>query len=176
MSFINYLVERVPWAVVGLLVGYLLGRGIRDLDRIAAAVNPEESNVDQRSRGAWLRKATVTHVLGVVVFILAVGTVVQGYVHNQQTKKIAECTRGYSNGFADALDARSEAQVAEREALVAWMRTLDELMTKAPMGSDPAAARQRFAAATSEYLKKQAELRQKQQDNPYPDPPRDICK
>ena len=55
------------------------------------------------------------------------------------------------------------------------MKTLDELITKTPPGSDPNAARQRFAAATSEYLRRQAELTRKQQENPYPPSPRAVC-
>lgn len=176
MSIYTYLAERVPWAVVGLLAGYLLGRGIRVLERIDTADSSEESTVEQRSRGARLRKITGNHVLGAVVFLLAFGTVVQGYIQNEQTKRVGECTRAYSNGFADAIDARSQASSEEREALVQWMRTLDELITKAPLGGDPAEGRRKFGQATSEYLKKQADLKQKQQENPFPAPPRDVCK
>lgn len=173
MTALSYLAQSLPWGIVGLLVGHLLTRGAFEF--VAEVAHPE-GRMNEKKPNLLRRWLTYDRIIGLVVFTLAVATVVQGYVASESTRRIAECTRGYSNGFADALDARSSAATAEREALVQWMRTLDELMTKAPLGGDPAAARQRFAAATSEYLKKQAELRQKQQENPYPDPPRDICK
>lgn len=176
MTALHYLVASVPWTAVGLLVGYLAGRGVRDLDRIAEAVTPEDGMPVHTTRPKWLRRFTSNVIIGITVVILGIATAVQGYVQNEATRRIADCTRGYSNGFADAIDARSAASAAEREALVQWMRTLDELLTKASPGGDPAAARQRFAAATSEYLKKQDDLRLKQQDNPFPEPPRDACK
>lgn len=174
MSLLSYLVERIPWAVVGLLIGHLLSRGICDLHAVAVAVNPEDSMAEPRK--PWYRRITGNGLLGGVVFVLAVGTVVQGYVQNEQTQRIAECTKGYSNGFADAIEARSEASAAWQNALDGWMSTLDELMTKTPVGSDPAAARERFKLATADYLTKRAEAKQQQERNPYPPPPRDLCK
>jgi hypothetical protein len=175
MTAFHYLAASVPWSAVGLLVGYLVGRGVRDLDRIAEAVTPEGGMPERKTGPKWLRRITSNVIIGVIVFILGITTVVQGYVQNEATRRVADCTRGYSNGFADAIDARSAASAAEREALVQWMRILDELLTKASPGGDPAAARQRFAQATSEYLQKQDALRIKQQENPFPDPPRDVC-
>lgn len=175
MTALNYLAASVPWSAVGLLVGYLAGRGVRDLDRIAEAVTPEDGMPERTTGPKWLRHLTSNVIIGIIVFILGITTVVQGYLQNEATRRVADCTRGYSNGFADAIDARSAASTAEREALVQWMRVLDELLTKASPSGDPAAARQRFADATSEYLKKQDDLRVKQKENPFPDPPRDVC-
>lgn len=171
MTIFAYLAERVPWAIVGLLTGYLLGRGIRILERIDAAGSPEESNVDQRSRGARLRKITGNHVLGTVVFVLAFGTVVQGYIQNERTESQAACLRNYSNGFADALDVRSKATAEAQQAL-------DDLMTEiGQLTATPSADNQiRFRVALQAYLTKRTETKQEQKDNPYPAPPRDVCK
>jgi hypothetical protein len=169
MSIVAYLAERVPWAVVGLLAGYLLGRGIRILERIDAADSPEESKVDKRSRGA--RRVTGTQVLGVVVFLLAVGTMTQGYIQNQRSESQATCLRNYSNGFADALEVRSKTSAEAQQAL-------DDLMTEiGQLTSSPSADNQvRFRVALQTYLSKRAETKQEQKDNPYPAPPRDVCK
>ena len=172
MSILTYLAERIPWVAVGLLAGYLFGRGVRDLETIAAAVSPEESTMDRPNRfQAVMRKVTGLHVLGVVVFVLAVGTVVQGYVHNEYTRQNAECTRAYANGFADAIEARSESTAAAQQAL-------DDLMTEVGQLSAGAASpesRERFRGALSDYLTKRAEDKKKRAENPFPAPPRDVC-
>ncbi len=170
-----YLVERIPWAVLGLFIGHLTGRGVRDLDAIAAAVNPEEPMPEDPRPRRWIRRLTFNHILGTVVFVLGVGTVTQGYIYNEATQRIADCTRNYSNGFADAIDARSDASSAAQLALDGWMTTLDELMTKTAPGTDPAAARERFRLATADYLAKRAEAKKQQAEHPYPLPPRDVC-
>jgi hypothetical protein len=172
MSIVAYLAERVPWAVVGLLAGYLLGRGIRILERIDAADSPEESIVDQRSRGARFRKITGNHILGVVVFLLAVGTVVQGYIVNEQTKRQAVCTQAYANGFADAIDARSVATAAAQQALDDLMAQVGQLSA----GAASPESRERFRAALVDYLTKRAEDKKQRKENPFPAPPRDVCK
>lgn len=172
MTFLTYLAERAPWIAVGLLAGYLFGRGVRDLETIAAAVSPEESTMDKPKRfKAFMRKVTGLHVLGVVVFILAVGTVVQGYIHNEYTRQNAECTRAYANGFADAIEARSESTAAAQQAL-------DDLMTQVGQLSAGVASpesRERFRAALADYLAKRQEDKKQRQENPFPAPPRDVC-
>lgn len=171
MSVLTYLVERIPWAVVGLLIGHMLSRGICDLRVIAVAVNPEESDMAVRPHRPWYRRITSNGIVGVVVFVLAVGTVVQGYVSSEATRRIAECTKGYSNGFADALDARSDANASAQQAL-------DDLMTKVgelSAGVSTPESRAVFRSALNDYLAKRAEAKKQQAENPYPPAPRDVC-
>jgi hypothetical protein len=171
VNIVTYLVERVPWAVVGLLIGHLLSRGICDLHAVAVVVNPEETDMTARPHRPWYRRITSNGVIGAVVFVLAVATVVQGYVQNEQTQRIAECTRGYSNGFADALDSRSEANAAAQQAL-------DDLMTKVgelSSGVSTPDSRATFRAALNDYLNKRAEAKKKQAEHPFPPAPRDVC-
>ena len=171
MTTLSYLAQSLPWGIVGLLVGHLLTRGA--LDIVAEVSNPEGTMPEKkRSFRRWF---TYDRIIGLVVFTLAVATVVQGYVASESTRRIADCTRGYSNGFADALDARSTASAADRDALDQWMITLNDLMTKAAPGADPAAARERFRDATADYLSKRAESKKQQAENPFPPPPRDVC-
>jgi hypothetical protein len=170
VNVLTYLVERIPWAVVGLLIGHLLSRGICDLQAIAVAVNPEDSMVVP-TRKPWYRRITGNGVIGLVVFILAVGTVVQGYVASESTRRIAECTKGYSNGFADALDARSDANAQAQQAL-------DDLMTKVgelSAGVSTPESRAVFRSALNDYLDKRAEAKKQQAENPFPPAPRDVC-
>lgn len=171
MTILAYLVERVPWAVVGLLTGHLLSRGICDLQAIAVAVNPEDTDMATRPQRPWYRRVTSNGVIGAVVFVLAVGTVVQGYVASEATRRIAECTKGYSNGFADALDSRSQANAAAQQAL-------DDLMTKVgelSSGVSTPESRAVFRSALNDYLTKRAEAKKQQAENPFPPAPRDVC-
>ena len=171
MTALSYLAQSFPWGAVGLLMGYLLGRGVQDV--VAEVANPEGTMADKQRRS--IRKwFSYDRIIGVVVFVLAVATVVQGYVSSESTRRIADCTRGYSNGFADALEARSSAQSAAQNALDQWMSTLGDLMTK--VSPDPAAAREQFRVATADYLKLRAEAKKQQAEPPYPPPPRAVCK
>lgn len=172
MTLISYMVERIPWAVVGLLIGHLLSRGICDLHAVAVVVNPEETDMPAAPHRPWYRRITSNGLIGAVVFVLAVGTVVQGYVASEATRRVAECTRGYSNGFADALDARSDANAAAQQAL-------DDLMTKVgelSSGVSTPDSRAVFRSALNDYLAKRAEAKKQQAENPFPLAPRDVCK
>lgn len=164
MSALTYLADSVPWTCVGLLAGYLLGRGVRELESSAA------KELDMNERKPRFRFGGI-QLLGAVVFLLAVGTVAQGYVQGEQTKRVAECTRGYSNGFAAALDARSEANSQAQQAL-------DDLMTEIGQLANGVAtpqSREQFREALADYLTKRAEAKKQQQENPYPPAPRDVC-
>ncbi len=174
------------WFALGVIAGAQWTRMRHNVQRIADAqageetVTPQEV-VDEKAvhKRRWRRGR---RVLDVFVVLLFVSSAVQGFVTyeriqdaNDRIQEVVGCQKAYQTGFADALEARSAAAGAERDALIAWMKTLDELITKTPVCADPAAARQKFAAATSEYLQKQAELKRKQQENPYPPSPRDVC-
>lgn len=165
------------WFAFGVVVGAEWTRMRRDVRCIAAAQAEEETvapqhNVDKEparsSKRRWARR-----VLDAFVVLLFLSSAVQAYITYDRIQAVVACQKAYQAGFADALDARSAASAAERDALVAWMVTLDELVTKTQ--PDPVAARQKFAAATSAYLQKQAELKRKQQEHPYPPSPRDVC-
>jgi urease accessory protein UreF len=155
----------------GFVVGFLLGRMSRDTHDIAVTMDQGEF-VDERKRR---RRPTYQSVMGVVVVLLGLATAVQGIYQDSATRRVANCTRAYANGFADAIDARSEASAASQNALDGWMTTLDELLTRATPETDTAAARERFRLSTAEYLSKRAEFKKQQAEHPLPPPPRDVC-
>lgn len=162
----------------GVIVGAQWTRMRLEVSRIANTQVGEEvvvphENTDETParRNRWPRR-----VLDVFVVLLFVSSAVQAFVTYERIEQVVACQRAYQAGFADALEARQQPAAVERAALIAWMTTLDELLTKTQPGGDAVAARQKFAAATSEYLQKQAELTRKQRENPYPASPRDVCK
>jgi hypothetical protein len=178
MTPLTYVLYGASWFVLGVVVGAEWTRMRRDVRRIANAQAGEETVVQHetandeatRPRRRWTRR-----VLDAFVVLLFVGSAVQAYITYDRIEEVVACQKAYQSGFADALDARKEPAAVERAALIQWMTTLDQLITKTQPGVDVVAARQKFAAATSEYLQKQAELTRKQQENPYPPSPRDVC-
>lgn len=176
MTPLTYVLYAVVWFAAGVVAGAQWTRMRRDVRRIAEAqageetVAPQEIDEKPARKRRWPRR-----VLDTFIVLLFVSSAVQAYVVYDRIQDVVACQKAYQEGFADALEARSAASSAERDALVAWMTTLDELITKTPIGGDPVTARAKFGGATSEYLKKQADLKQKQQENPYPPSPRDLC-
>jgi hypothetical protein len=177
MISLLYVLYALLWFGLGVVAGAQWTRMRREVSRIANAQVGEEAVVAQEEidEKAARRRRWPRRVLDVFVVLLFVSSAIQAYITYDRIEQVVACQRAYQTGFADALEARQAPAAVERAALIAWMTTLDELLTKTQPGGDVVAARQRFAAATGEYLQKQAELTRKQRENPYPPSPRDVC-
>ena len=169
MNACAYTIHALGWSFFGALMGVLIDRTLADLRRAISTEAPVNQNVKRRFGGA-----VVPAVLVVLAIVTALSTGINANTNNAQDeedRRIQQCQLAYANGFADALDARSDATTAAQLAL-------DDLMTEigalaaAPSVDNSA----RFQAALSEYLAKRAEARKQQQENPYPPAPRDLCK
>jgi hypothetical protein len=123
---------------------------------------------DGKPRREW---RISTNVVAVVLLVLGLFTAGQGYIVGKRTQALAECQQQYSNGLADALDARAEANADAQQALEDWMTVVGSVMTS-PTGD----GRVRLLTATSTYLTKRVEARQQQEEHPFPPAPRDACK
>lgn len=165
MTSWDYIIQSFPWALAGILVGWFMGRSTVAVESIAEAVKGDTVDTTVKRR----RRPTSMAVLGVVVVVLGVFTAVQGYVQGAATARLAECQQAYSNGFADALDARSKATVEAQDALDEFLTTVAHI-TPAPE------AQAKFQAAFSEYLDKRAAAKKAQKEHPFPPAPRDVCK
>lgn len=135
-----------------------------------AGADKPAAAVSHKAKRARERRAISTNLLAGVLIILGVLTAAQGYVLNDQATQLALCQQAYSNGFADALDARSQANADAQEALEAWMKTVGQVLS-AP---DPS-GRARLTAAIADYLEKREKARKTQEANPFPEAPRDAC-
>ena len=166
MTSWSYILVSIPWAAIGLLVGFFVGRSTVAVDAIADAVQEgdrmSESHPDGRSRFSGI------HLIGLLVVALGIFTAVQSYVQGRATERLAMCQQAYSNGFADALDARSEATAAAQTAL-------DDLLTTVASITPTPDGREKFRAALTEYLEKRGAAKKAQQEHPYPPAPRDVC-
>ncbi|MFK0249293.1 hypothetical protein ACIQUM_31730 [Amycolatopsis azurea] len=166
----TYLTESAGWAVLGFVVGYLVGRAARDVHRVAIAITTEDTVPDPQLPAPRRRLLTGQFVLGVVVVLLGVLTVAQGIATNNATRRITECQQAYSNGFADALDARASATTDAQNALDELMKTMSGYLADSPIPPD------KVRAAIGDYLAKRAKAETERQQHPYPPPPRDLCK
>lgn len=185
MTACVYTLHALAWTAFGVVLGVVLDRIVLDLRRVACAMKeatPVEP-VDPAQETRRRRRRLGTAVVPAVLIAMAVVTAVQGVVNSRtnaaqdaEVLRVQQCQLAYANGFADAIEVRGEASAAWQNALDAWMTTLDELLSKTPPGSDPAAARERFKSATAEFLSKRAESKQQQAENPFPPAPRDLCK
>lgn len=173
----EYTVSSLIWAGGGLVVGFAFGRLTRTVDRMASNVETITEAVTEGSptvtTPARRRRPTSEQMVGAIVVLLGLFTAAQSLYQDSATRRVAECTRAYSNGFADALDARSTASAEAQEALDGLMATVGEVMTTA---AGTPQARLRVQEAVSDYLAKRAESKKKQQENPFPPAPRDLCR
>lgn len=175
MNACLYTIHALVWSLCGALVGVLIDRAVIDLRRSARATEgPHVKQTRQRFGGAVVPAVLI--VLAIVTAFSTVANTNTNAAQDAEVLRVQQCQLAYANGFADAIEVRGEASAAWQNALDEWMTTLDELMTKTPPGTDPAAARERFRLATAEYLSKRAESKQQQQENPFPPAPRDLCK
>jgi len=171
---IIYALQSSIWALFGLMAGFALGLTVRDirlsrrdLHRIATAVDGEDPVTDEPrlSLHKWQR------VLGGIVFVLSLLTAVQGIYQWAEVRRIADCQSAYSNGFADAIDARTAATGEAQNALDKLMTSVGKVM----QSTDPG-RRDDVQTAIREYLDARAKAKATQQANPYPPAPRDLCK
>lgn len=167
MTSLSYIALSLPWSIAGVLVGWFMARSTAAVEAIADAVTKEDTVPEAKPRRP---RFTSTNLIGVLVVLLGIATAVQSYAQSDATERLAVCQRAYSDGFADALDARTQANTEAQLALDNLMSTVGDVLTSA----DPA-ARDRLTAAVSEYLSKRVEAKKTQAANPYPPAPRDAC-
>lgn len=169
MTSWGYILQSLPWAIAGALVGFFMGRSTVAVQVIAEAVQEGADMPAEEIRTPWYRKITAMHVIGTVVVLLGIFTAVQGYVLNDATHRLGQCQVAYSNGFADALDARSQASQDAQNAL-------DDFLVKVSSATPTIEGRDLVRQALDDYLAKRAEAKKTQAAHPFPDPPRDACK
>ncbi|TDQ01234.1 hypothetical protein [Labedaea rhizosphaerae] len=165
MIVASYLAQSLGWTAVGFLGGYLAGHAARDVQRIADAVTGE----DTMQRKPRIPRISSQTVVAIVVVVLGILTVIQGLVQSAATDRLTQCQADYSNDFADALDARSQASTDAQEALDDLMSTVGGALR------GNAVDRAAVQHAIADYLAKREAVKRQQQAHPYPPPPRAVC-
>lgn len=190
---LRYLVESVPWALGGLLVGFFLGRGAVVINAVADAVQPERLSMstdhtddDQGDAGTARprrrrRLSTNTVIVGVIVVLGLLGAA-QAYVQGEESdrnaaetehlveanQQLSKCLEDFANGVADALDERFTASSAAQQAL-------DDLLDAVSSATPTPEGRALAAQALADYRQKRTDAKAAQKANPYPAAPRDVC-
>jgi hypothetical protein len=170
----EYALHSALWAAAGLVVGFSVGRVTRTVDRladdvevIADVVTEGEAPVPVRRR----KRPRSEQVVGAVLVLLGLFTAASSLYQDSATRRVADCVRAYSDGFADAFESRANANTEWQLALDGLMTEVGRLANEIPTPEN----RERFRTALREYLDTRAESRQKQADHPLPEPPRDVC-
>lgn len=174
MTPMMYAAHVAAWSLVGLAavphvaVDRLVGVQLTEVFSMPDKIQPP------RKRRWWKPKRGNAVMVLLVVFAListAWSAVLQQASTDQGRRVEATnaCLRSYSNGFADAIEARGKSAAEAQTAL-------DELVevVGGALGSGtttPTTVKQ----AVDKYLGKRSEQRAAQQQNPYPPPPRDLC-
>ncbi len=172
MNAINPVIYAVGWFAVGAVAGAQWTRLCRDVRVIATSQDREEPVPAPEVTAVSTRRARLWRTgLDVLVIMLFVASAVQAYVTYGQIQDVVACQRAYQNGFADALDARATASTEAQNALDELMTTVGQLTADAASPE----TRAQFRDALANYLSKRSEAKKKQQENPYPPPPRDAC-
>lgn len=161
MTCVNYIIQSVGWLAAGLVVGYFLGRATKAAEVIVDATQTEGDDAMAVPAQRTSRFRLEVVVAGIVV-LLGVFTAVQGYVQNQATERLTTCQTAYSNGFADAINTRTDANNR------AW-ESLDKFMEEQARsgGAVPQAAQN--------FLDTREQTRKELRENPLPPAPRNLC-
>lgn len=111
--------SSLMWFFGGLLAGYTLGRIRRDVARVRDAVtNDELEPTTQAARPVRWWRALRSHrdlVLGVLLLMLAVGSVFSTVLANERLASVAECQSRANEQLRDAIADRANAQRQESD-------------------------------------------------------------
>lgn len=167
-----YVVNSLAWALMGLLLGYLVGRSASHLEEVRSAMTPptpppaDPDAPEPAARTTWwarFPRAATDGVIGAVVVILAIVSVavMAVSVSAQQTaieraERSIACQTRFNEAYSAALTERTEAARVERAAQ-------RDLLVNTRSG-DPTA----LDAAINRYLAQLAEADQRRAANPYP--------
>lgn len=168
---IGYAISSILWAVGGLVVGFFLGRSGQVFPVVSPArgtevaakrftdTDGEVTDTTLQRLGGSLRFDRVVGWVIIVMAIISVITVSYTVSRQQQT---LTCQADYNAAFVAALDERSEAAAADRQAQ-------RELLTGMVAARDPATSR----TLIDSYLRKLDAADNQRDRNPLPQRP--IC-
>lgn len=168
-----YASHAAVWSLAGLSAGLVIGASLVINARSTGTedVMPDELPTPAGRERRWWRVVR-GNVVALALVLLAAGSAIQVVWATEADGRITECLKGYANGFADAIDARSAASAEAQEAVDALWQSVGKLTTSAASPD----VRDQFQRSLAEYLSKREKAKQQQQENPYPPAPRDLCK
>lgn len=117
---IEYVVNSFAWSAIGFTVGWLVASLRTDVHSLKEALVPTEEARTRRLKSTQ----RATRVLGTIVALLAIATVVQGFVATRRLNEISDCQSTYNRHFAAATKTRAQLAEEDRQALVNLLLSL----------------------------------------------------
>lgn len=111
--------------------------------------------------------------IGIVVLLLAAGTVAQTAYFQGQLSQQRDCLIAYQKDLNDALTARSATTGGEAEATKQLLLSVFNLSFNTE--GDESDRQEAFRAAFQEYVTTIDDIKQTRQENPYPPFPEGAC-
>jgi hypothetical protein len=175
----TYAVTSLLWTAVGLALVLhptlaVLPVVLSHPRLVMVPLSPEvtavpDKPVQPRRRRPW--RPTRGNVVAAVLVALAAASVAQNWKSTQSDRRIVSCLRTYANESADALDARTKANAEQQLALDGVVRVVSESFATGPQDGA-----KEVRLALDKYLEKRRQTLEAQEQNPYPSPPREVCK
>lgn len=152
---IGYAISSILWALGGLIVGFLLGRGGQAFPRAGGLELPKQPAPPTVNR--FRTVLTFDRLVGWVIIVMAVVSVATVSYTVSRQQQLVTCQADYNSAFSAALKERTEAAAADRQAQ-------RDLLTGMVTARDPATSR----ALIDAYLHKLDEADNQRDDNPLP--------
>lgn len=166
---LTYAAHAAAWSAAGFVVGRYVDVRFDLARHIRRTENAMTDPTTPRRRRWW--RPTRGNLVALALVLLAFGSTGQAVWAQASDSRITECLRGYANGFADALLTRSDATAEAQAALDELMQVVGNVLATGNPGGGKT-----VKEAVDNYLAKREQTREAQERNPYPPPPRDICK
>lgn len=113
----TYLVTALGWSLAGFLLGYALGRAVREVHEIKEAVVSKSPRTGSRP----VRRIEVHQLIGALVVVLAVASVLVMAKQITDRQGEIECRADVLNETIEVLDQRAQLAGKDRAALDEFM-------------------------------------------------------
>lgn len=148
-------VANAAWSLLGLFVGFVLGRITREVHEVHEVVAPldERLPVIESPPHPYRRSGDRTRrrdkMLALALILLAIGSVATAALAVDRRSALAECQTDYNARVILSIKARQLANDVDRTAIVDLVRTVANVQSS---GLPPAVDRERTNMALRHYL------------------------
>lgn len=148
---IEYTLTALLWSLGGFLLGYGMGRIVKDVEEVRDAVIPDRP----RPKSTRYLPSRQT-IIGVLVILIAVSSTTMVFRQADHLQDVTACQAQYNEDFRVALSRRLQASDDEADAQRNLLRTI----TSTPNGDS--------SAAIGRYLVALDDLEKARAQNPLP--------
>lgn len=172
--WIGYVVNSLVWSAIGFVGGYVVcffGHEIHEIRETVVDRSEQTLPMDRR-RSDPLRRRNL--VFGLVLILLAVGSVVATAANNERQDRAVDCQTEYNNTFSQILNARAKAAAQDRKVTQNLLNTVADLTLRQPP-PPRAEARRAFRQAIRDYTITVRRNDRFRRHHPIPKSPKEAC-